>query len=179
MSDEELIDRCLRQDATAQKLLYERFASQMMAICVRYAGNPMEAQDMLQEGFMKVFEKLGQFRSDGPLGGWIRRIMVNEALIYLRRMKKHQFAEEIDDDRHDHPLENEVLGAMATDELLQLIAALPDGYRTVFNLFAVEGYSHKEISELLNITESTSKTQYHKARKQLRTLIEVLERRSE
>lgn len=175
MSDEELIDGCLRQDATAQKLLYDRFASQMMAICVRYAGNPMEAQDMLQEGFIKVFEKLGQFRSDGPLGGWIRRIMVNEALLYLRRMKKHQFTEEIDDDRHDQPLDNEVLDALATDELLKLIAALPDGYRTVFNLFAVEGYSHKEISEQLEISESTSKTQYHKARKHLRLLIEELE----
>lgn len=179
MSDEELIKRCLRQDSAAQKALYDRFASQMMALCLRYAGNPMEAQDMLQEGFIKVFEKLGQYRGAGPFGGWIRRVMVNESLIYIRKMKKHQFAEEIDDDRDDGVLEANVFDQLATQDILQLIAKLPEGYRTVFNLFAVEGFSHKEIAEMLEITESTSKTQFHKAKRQLRKQLEEIEKKSE
>jgi RNA polymerase sigma-70 factor (ECF subfamily) len=179
MSDEEMVKRCLRQDAEAQRALYDRFARQMMAVCMRYAGNPMEAQDMLQEGFIKVFEKLGQFRGEGVLAGWVRRIMVNEALIYLRKNKKHQFIDEINDDHEMGHEGVDALETLAVEALLALIAGLPSGYRTVFNLFAVEGYTHKEIAEMLDITESTSKTQFHKAKKQLREQLERIEERRE
>lgn len=151
----------------------------MMAVCMRYAGNPMEAQDMLQEGFIKVFEKLGQFRGDGPLGGWVRRVMVNEALIYLRKNQRHRNIDAINEESDDAPIEASVLDEMGAEELISLIAALPAGYRTVFNLYAVEGYSHKEIADQLGISESTSKTQFHKAKQQLRAQIEKLEERRE
>lgn len=176
MSEKELVNSCLKQDRTAQRVLYDRFANQMMALCVRYAGNQSEAQDMLQEGFIKVFEKLEQFRGDGPLGGWIRRVMVNEALIYLRKQKKHAYVDNIDDDVPIAGDFQDGLDVLATEDLLRLIAQLPDGYRTVFNLYAVEGYSHKEIAEQLGISENTSKTQFHKAKLHLRKQLEYLER---
>lgn len=179
MSDEELVRGCLRQDGVAQRTLFDRFAQPMMAVCMRYAGNPMEAQDMLQEGFVKVFEKLGQFRGDGPLGGWVRRIMVNEALIYLRKHQRHRNIDAIDEENDDAPVDASVLDSLGAEMLIKLIAALPAGYRTVFNLYAVEGYSHKEIAEQLGITESTSKTQFHKAKQQLRAQLEQLEERRE
>lgn len=179
MSDEELVSGCLRQDGVAQRALFDRFAQPMMAVCVRYAGNPMEAQDMLQEGFVKVFEKLGQYRGDGPLGGWIRRIMVNEALIYLRKHQRHRNIGAIDEENDDAPVDASVLDSLGAEMLINLIAALPAGYRTVFNLYAVEGYSHKEIAEQLGISENTSKTQYHKAKQQLRTQLEKMEERRE
>lgn len=176
MSEEALVKNCLRQDRTAQKALFDRYAEQMMALCVRYAGNPDEAQDMLQEGFIKVFEKLEQYRGDGPLGGWIRRVMVNESLLYLRRNKRHQYSEDIDDHYELEDGTPDALSDLRTSDLLRLIAGLPDGYRTVFNLYAVEGYGHKEIAEMLGISESTSKTQFHKAKLQLRRELEELER---
>ena len=179
MSDEELVKGCLRQDGVAQRALFDRFAQPMMAVCMRYAGNPMEAQDMLQEGFVKVFEKLGQFRGDGPLGGWVRRIMVNEALIYLRKHQRHRNIAAIDEENDDAPVDASVLDSLGAEMLIKLIAALPAGYRTVFNLYAVEGYSHKEIAEHLGITESTSKTQFHKAKQQLRMQLEKMEERRE
>lgn len=134
---------------------------------------------MLQEGFMKVFEKLGQFRGDGPLGGWVRRIMVNEALIYLRKNQRHRHTDAVDEENDDAPVEASVLADLGAEELIALIAGLPAGYRTVFNLYAVEGYSHKEIAEQLGISESTSKTQFHKAKQQLRAQVEKLEERRE
>lgn len=139
----------------------------------------MEAQDMLQEGFIKVFEKLGQYRGDGPFGGWVRRVMVNEALIYLRKTNKHRFSDTIDEDRDDASIDANVLSELAAEELIGLIARLPDGYRTVFNLYAVEGFSHKEIAKTLGVSENTSKTQLHKAKLQLRSMIEQLEHERE
>lgn len=176
MSEKELVNNCLKQDRTAQRVLYDRFAGQMMALCMRYAGNQSEAQDMLQEGFIKVFEKLGQFRGDGPLGGWIRRVMVNEALIYLRKQKKHAHVESIDDEVAIASDFQDGLSVLATEDIIGLIAKLPDGYRTVFNLYAVEGFSHKEIADQLSISENTSKTQFHKAKLHLRKQLEQLER---
>lgn len=176
MSEEALVKNCLRQDRKAQRALFDQFGEQMMALCMRYAGNKNEAQDMLQEGFVKVFEKLEQFRGDGPLGGWIRRVMVNEALLYIRRNKRHMHQEDIDSQYDLEDGQTDALSLLREADLLMLIAALPEGYRTVFNLYAVEGYSHKEIAEMLEITESTSKTQYHKAKLQLRKQLEELEK---
>ncbi len=175
MSDRELVDACRKGDRSAQKALYDRFSPRMMAICLRYGGNASTASDMMQEGFITVFEKLGQYSGDGALGGWIRRIMVNTSLLYLRREKKHFFHEDTDAQADFLEEDVSVYAKLATDQLLKLIAQLPDGYRTVFNLYAIEGYSHKEIAAQLGISESTSKTQFFKARKHLQMQISSLE----
>jgi len=175
MSEEELIDACKRNDRKAQRELYDRFSRQMMAVCIRYAGNTSNASDMMQEGFIRVFEKLEQYKGDGALGGWIRRVMVNSALLQIRREKKHSFNDEIDEETNAVSKSFDVFSEMAADEILQLVQNLPTGYRTVFNLFAIEGFSHKEIAEQLGISESTSKTQFHKAKIQLRIDLEALE----
>lgn len=172
MRDHELVEACKKKNRQAQKHLYERFAGQMMAVCMRYGGNRDTAEDMLQEGFITVFEKLWQYTGEGALGGWIRRVMVTTCLEYLRKNKKHQFTEDIEQQEGTSDLSAGVLSDMGFEELLKMISELPPGYRTVFNLFAVEGYSHKEIAELLGITESTSKTQFFKAKAQLRQQIE-------
>lgn len=179
MSEQELIDACVKNDRKAQRELYDRFSRQMMSVCLRYAGNPTDASDMMQEGFIRVFEKLEQYKGDGALGGWIRRVMVNSALLQIRKEKKHSFADEIDEETNVVNTSFDVFSKMAADEILQLVQNLPTGYRTVFNLFAIEGYSHKEIAELLRISESTSKTQFHKAKIQLRLDLEALEQSEE
>ncbi len=175
MSEQELIDACVKNDRKAQRELYDRFSRQMMAVCLRYAGNPTDASDMMQEGFIRVFEKLEQYKGDGALGGWIRRVMVNSALLQIRKEKKHSFTDEIDEETNVVSTSFDVFSKMAADEILQLVQNLPTGYRTVFNLFAIEGYSHKEIAEQLGISESTSKTQFHKAKIQLRLDLAALE----
>lgn len=175
MSDQELVKECMSGNRIAQKELFDTYSGQMMALCLRYAGNHSEASDMMQEGFIKVFEKLEQYKGKGPLGGWIRRVMVNSALIYIRREKKHSFHEDADEHVGLSDENFDVFAQMAANEILNLVAQLPDGYRTVFNLYAIEGYSHKEIAEQLEISESTSKTQFHKAKLQLRKDIAALE----
>ncbi|WP_306641288.1 RNA polymerase sigma factor [Sanyastnella coralliicola] len=175
MTERELVDACLANERSAQKELYDQFSGQMMAVCLRYAGNPNDAADMMQEGFIKVFEKLGQYKGDGALGAWIRRVMVNSALIHIRKEKRHAFQESIDEAYDLHITDFNVLSELAAKDILALIAQLPTGYRTVFNLYAIEGYSHKEIAEKLEISESTSKTQFHKAKIQLRNQLNALE----
>jgi RNA polymerase sigma-70 factor (ECF subfamily) len=175
MSEHELVEACLKNDRKAQKALYDQYSRQMMAICLRYAGNASAASDIMQEGFITVFEKLRQFKGEGALGGWIRRIMVNTALLYLRREKKFAFHEEPDDHHDAFAAEADVFDKLGTEALLKLIGALPDGYRTVFNLFAIEGFSHKEIADQLGISESTSKTQFFKAKKHLQERVAQLE----
>lgn len=164
--DKALIRDCLRNQAAAQKALYERFSSSMMGVCYRYARNRADAEDMLQEGFIRVFTHLSQYRSEGSLEGWIRRIMVTTAINFLNRNKHLQ-----------QQMEIEQAGAIAAGgqpddalhgrELLELMHRLPTGYRTVLNLYAVEGYSHKEIGQMLGIAESTSRSQYARARELL------------
>lgn len=175
MSDRELVDACRKGDRGAQKALYDRFSPRMMALCLRYGGDASTAADMMQEGFITVFEKLGQYSGEGALGGWIRRIMVNSALLYIRREKKHFYHEDTEEQADLIQEDVSVYAKLATDQLLELIAQLPDGYRTVFNLFAIEGYSHKEIAAKLGISESTSKTQFFKARKHLQAQVSSLE----
>lgn len=164
--DKALIRDCLGNQAAAQKALYERFCSTMMGVCYRYARNRADAEDMLQEGFIRVFTHLGQYRSEGSLEGWIRRIMVTTAINFLNRNKHlHQ---QIDIEQAG----TIASGGQADDslhgrELLELVHRLPTGYRTVLNLYAVEGYSHKEIGQMLGIAESTSRSQYARARELL------------
>lgn len=142
-----------------------------MSVCMRYAGNRDQAQDMLQDGFVKVFQKIDHFRGDGSLGGWITRTMVNTALDHIRRNKPYDHSLDLTEAEHLHQEDEQVLSAMTTDELMDLIQALPPGYRTVFNLFAIEGYPHKDIAGMLGISENTSKSQFMKARAYLRKLL--------
>lgn len=164
MTDEQLLEAILRQDAKAQRLLYERFARKMFGVCLRYTRNKEEAEDYLQDGFLKVFQKISSFKNEGSLEGWIRRVIVNTCLDHLRQQK--MLWSEMDE--ATEPAENaEVLDKLKAADLLELIRQLSPGFRTVFNLFAIEGYSHKEIGELLNISEGTSKSQFARARMHL------------
>lgn len=174
-SDKEIVSACLRGDAVAQRRLYDTFAPRMMGLCLRYSTSRDEAQDILQEGFIKVFEKLGQFEGKGALGGWIRMIIINTALINIRKNQKWAHTEDVDDMVDLSNSDHSVLESMAADELMELVRKLPTGYRAVFNLFAIEGYGHKEIAKELGVSESTSKTQFKKARSYLHKLIMELE----
>ncbi len=174
MSDEEIIKSCISGETRAQRLLFDKYSRRMMGICLRYAAGREEAEDMLQEGWIKVFKNLGSFRFEGSAEGWIKRIMVNTCLDSLRKTKKMFNQVEIEAVQEMLPVD---LGKNTPDiltekELLKMIHQLSPGYRTVFNLFAIEGYSHKEIGDMLSITESTSKSQYSRARVQLQKMFQ-------
>lgn len=171
MTDEQLVKGCVKGDPIAQKTLYQQFGRKMMSICMRYANNRDQAQDMLQDGFVKVFQKIDHYRGEGPLGGWMARTMVNTALDHIRRNKPYDHSLDLTEAEHLHQEDEQVLTSMSTDELMDLIQALPTGYRTVFNLFVIEGYAHKEIADMLGISENTSKSQFMKARAYLRKLL--------
>lgn len=162
-----IVNGCLREKLGAQKQLYEYFAPRMLGVCFRYTKNLHDAEDVLQEGFLKVFHNLHKYRSDGDLGGWVRKIMVNTALTYLKTSRRYQdemFFEE--QSLHQVNDENPAV-KIATKDLANLIRQLPIGYQTIFNLYAVEGFSHLEIAEMLGINEGTSRSQYARARKLL------------
>lgn len=150
-----------------QKILYERFAPKMLGVCLRYARDKEEAEDMLQEGFIKVFFKLGEFRGEGSFEGWIRRIMVNTAINYYLRLRKHFYQHDIKEIEEIVEDQHVAFDQLHVKDLLALVQALPTGYRTVFNLYEVEGYQHKEIAEMMKISVSTSKTQLLHARRLL------------
>jgi RNA polymerase sigma factor (sigma-70 family) len=165
MDYQKLVKDCLREKPAAQRQLYNHFAGTMLGICYRYTKSTADAEDVLQEGFIKVFKNLHQFKSEGELGGWIRRIMVTTAINYLKRNVRYQSELVFTDDHlhvvsaNDHP---EV--RMSAKELAELIRQLPPGYQTIFNLHAVEGFSHVEIGEMMGIHEGTSRSQYARAR---------------
>ncbi len=164
--EDQLIRACLKQDLPAQKLLYERFASTMLFVCLRYVQNRQEAEDLMIKGFTKVFKKLHQFKSEGSFQAWVRRIMVNECLGYLRSNKSMYLEVELEsaEMEPDYAL---LLQNLEVEDLMKMIEQLPPGYRTVFNLFALEGYSHHEIAQMLHISVSTSKSQLSRGRKLL------------
>jgi RNA polymerase sigma factor (sigma-70 family) len=172
MTEDALIKGCLSGSAQCQRLLYERYAGKMYAVCLRYARNASDAADMLQDGFLKVFTKLDQYGFQGSFEGWIRRIMVNTALrMYQRqRFDLERSGYEV---MPDHPVEPDAVANLTETELLDLVSRLPDGYRVVFNLVAIEGYSHAEVGDLLGIQESTSRSQLTKARRWLGEQIEL------
>jgi RNA polymerase sigma factor (sigma-70 family) len=161
--EDELIKGCLRHEPYAQKLLYDTYSSKMYAICYRYLKDSMEAEDVLVTSFAKVFEKIGQFKHEGSFEGWIRRIVVNEALTCLRRNRSMYLETELDQVDY-HPNYNNLNDHLEAEDLLQLVKELPSGYRVVFNMYAIDGYSHKEIAESLGISENTSKSQLSRAR---------------
>lgn len=172
MIEEELIKKCITGDRLAQEKLYNTYASRMKGICVRYARSAFEAEDIFQDGFLAVFTNLGKYKGTGSFDGWIRRIMIYTAIdtykkdLPLKQQVTYDSAPEVE------ALEISGLDLLNEQELIQMIQQLPEGYRIVFNLYVVEGFSHKEIAELLNISASTSKTQLFKAKKTLQALVE-------
>lgn len=171
MTEEQLVKACISGNASAQKEFYDLFAKKMMGVCLRYTNNYEEAQDVLQDGFIKVFNKLSKFVNKGSLEGWVRRIMVNTALDHYRKNKK--FKKDVEIDAVSFKLEKQeyIVESINAQDLLKIIQTIPEGYRVVFNLFAIEGYSHKEIAEQLGVTESTSKSQFSRAKKMLRKIL--------
>lgn len=161
---------CIREDRDCQLEVFQRYSGKMLSVCLRYARHQMEAEDILQDAFIKVFDNLEKFQHKGSFEGWIRRIVVNTALKNFQKssVKNERIGLE---DYEDQALEPEVISNMGEKEILKLISQLPDGYRHVFNLYVIEGYSHKEIGELLSIGESTSRSQLVKARKILKNQI--------
>lgn len=163
MEDHDLIKGCLQNDRVMQKMLYDKYAAKMYGIALRYAHDQEDAKDILQDGFIKVFQNLIKFKGTGAFEGWLRRIFVNTAIEHYRK-KSNTY--EINDTHEDQVTDDSItaLDKIAATDILNMIKALPNGYRAVFNLFAIEGYSHKEIAEMLNISEGTSKSQYARAK---------------
>lgn len=173
-SDTELLQGCKNNDRKYQELLYRKYAKKMYGICLSYAADRSMAQDILQDGFIKVFKKIETFREQGSLEGWIRRIITNTALDYMRQ-KTRNF-DYIDENKEveEEQLDNSIMEKINSDGIFRIIQQLPHGARTVFNLYAVEGYSHKEIADKLEITEGTSKSQFKRARSLLKELLRDL-----
>lgn len=171
MTERELIEGCINNKQDAQKQLFNLFAGKMMSVCLRYANNEVLAQDILQEGFIRVFKTIHQFRFEGSFEGWLRRVFATVAIRQVSRQKI--FLTDADmSNSNDHSAEAEVLSKISADEIHALIRSLPDGYRTIFNLNVIEGYSHEEIAKMLNIQPTTSRGQLLKARKHLQSMIE-------
>ena len=162
-NDDDLIEGCLLGNPVMQRKLYDKHAPKMYGICLRYAANSEDAKDILQDGFVKVFVNLGKFMATGSFEGWMRRIFVNTAIEHYR--KKNQLYAISENQEENIPnQEVSALDELEAEDIIRLISELPNGYRTVFNLFAVEGYSHKEIATMMNISEGTSKSQYARAK---------------
>ncbi|MBI1306148.1 MAG: sigma-70 family RNA polymerase sigma factor [Bacteroidetes bacterium] len=171
MSEEELIEGCIREDRDCQGKLYNKYANKMFAVCLRYSNTREEAEDVLQDAFIKIFDKISYFRGEGSFEGWMRRIMVNTAL--RSRDKRALKFEPGDIEDVDEPSTlPTIIGSMGVKEIMNLIGQMPEGYKLVFQLCAVEGYNHKEIGNMLGINESTSRSQYARARKYLINLLE-------
>lgn len=164
-----LVEKCQRFDANAQKAIYNRYAAVMLGICRRYIKDDMEAENILSEGFYKAFTKIKQYKFEGSFEGWLKRIMVNESLMYLR--KQNNFNVSLEQSNLQISAHNQTDDNINSNSILELLHYLPTGYRTIFNLYAIEGYKHKEIAEQLGISINTSKSQLIKARKRLQQLI--------
>jgi RNA polymerase sigma factor (sigma-70 family) len=164
MDEKQLLKDCLKGDEIAQKHFYEQYAPKMFGVCLRYAKDKSTAEDYLQEAFVKVFTKLKSYRSEGSLEGWIRRVVVNCCLEQLRKSDILKYSVELNYAHQITDADANISEQIHATQLLEHIRSLPPGFRTVFNLFAIEGYSHKEIAKLLQISEGTSKSQYARAR---------------
>jgi RNA polymerase sigma factor (sigma-70 family) len=170
ITESDLINGCIEGNRRMQEELYNRFSGRMYAVCLRYAGNGEEAQDILQDGFIKVYKKLDSFRGEGSFEGWVRRIFVNTAIEHFRRKKYLSPVTE----KEENTIEGKytsVLDEMAAKDIMALVQELSPGYRTVFNMYVVEGYSHKEIATMLGISEGTSKSQLSRAKVILQDMV--------
>ncbi len=172
MEEIALIKQCIEGNPKAQKALFDMFAPKMYSVCLRYVKDKMRAEDVLQDALVKVYSKLPEYKFEGVFEGWIRRIVVNTCLDQLRKDKK--LLKEIQVEEVSYRIEQHefIAEKLMADDLMKLVQSMPDGYRVVFNMFAIEGYSHQEIATALGITESTSKSQYLRARAYLKDRIE-------
>lgn len=171
MSEEQLLQGCLENNSAAQEELYHTYGPKMLGVCFRYAKTKEDAEDMMQEGFIKVFSQIHQFRSEGSLEGWIRRIIVHTCINNLKKNKKFSNNIDITHAQFLHNREDLIPSIIQAKQVVDCIRLLPIGYRTVLNLFAIEGFSHKEIATLLDIEESTSRSQYTRAKALLEDLL--------
>jgi len=170
-ADRDLILGCLERDPKAQEALYRRFAPTMYGVCLRYARNHMEAEDILQEGFIKIFTHLESYRFEGSFEGWIRKTFINTAINFYKRKSKELVDYNLEKVEMASYISEDVIDAISANELLGLIQNLPRGYRMVFNLNVIEGYTHKEIGKMLSVSESTSKSQLSRAKAVLKNMI--------
>ncbi len=171
MTEELMLHGCLNNVSSAQEALYHRFSPRMLGVCYRFARNREDAEDMLQEGFIKVFMQIHQFRNQGAIEGWIRRIIVHTCINILKKNKK--FTDSVDL-IHAHAMflnENNIPSILEAKQVVESVRKLPMGYKTVLNLYAIEGFSHKEIADLLDIEESTSRSQYTRAKAMLEDIL--------
>lgn len=178
--EKDIIAGCQKGEAWARRELYEKFSPSMLSLCVRYMGDAEAAKDVLQDGFVKVFTRFHTYQAKGPLGGWIRKIFVNMALEHLVRNKKMLQAVSVDEyvvavETYEHF----TLEKISAEDLIECISELPARCRTVFNMHAIEGYSHAEISEKLGIQEASSRVQFARARKQLQEMVYDLMRKND
>jgi len=171
MKEDELIKLGLQGDRKALEEIYNRFAPKMRGLCFRYVRTVFEVDDVLQEGFIKVFSKLASFSGEGSFEGWIRKIVVNTAINYYHSNQNFSKTMPFEDVRENEVTPVYLLEDLSVEDLYKIINQLPTGYRFIFNMFAIDGYSHKEIAESLNITESTSRSQYSRARKHLMNIL--------
>jgi RNA polymerase sigma-70 factor (ECF subfamily) len=171
-TDQQIIQGCMKADRKFQELLYKKFSAKMYAVCLRYAGEVNSAQDVLQDGFVKVFTNIEKFRGEGSFEGWVRRIFVNTSLEFIRKKSNLYIAQEPDANKMRDFDENGLQKLMKED-ILEMIQSLSTGYRTIFNLYIVEGFSHKEIAEMLNVSEGTSKSQLARERYILKERLET------
>ncbi len=171
MTEELMLAGCLTNNAASQEALYNRFSPRMLGVCYRFAKNREDAEDMLQEGFIKVYSQIHQYRGEGALEGWIRRIMVHTCINVLKKNKKFSDSLDIAFANGVGIREESIPSIMQAKEVVECIRLLPVGYRTVLNLYAIEGYSHKEIGDVLDIEESTSRSQYTRAKVMLEDIL--------
>lgn len=171
MTEEYIIAGCLHNDPSAQRELYNRFSPKMLAVCFRFAQGREDAEDMLQEGFIKVFTQIHTFQNKGAFEGWIRRIIVHTCINFLKKNKKFNDSVDLGQADYLHIKEETIPSIMQAKQVSECIRLLPIGYRTVLNLYAIEGYSHREIATMLDIEESTSRSQYTRAKAMLENIL--------
>src|ERR1041385_7679824 len=171
MTEEAILKGCLQSDPAAQRELYNRYSPKMLSVCYRFAHNREDAEDMLQEGFIKIFSQMHTFGNRGAFEGWIRRIMVHTCINILKKNKKFNESVDIIHATAVQVREESVPSIVQAKQIVECIRMLPFGYRTVLNLYAIEGYSHKEIAEMLEIEESTSRSQYTRAKTMLESIL--------
>ena len=175
MDEQSIIAGCKRGESAARKELYELYAPVMLSVCARYVNDRETARDLLQDGFIKVFTKIDTYSATGPFGAWVRRVFVTTALEHLRKYDTLRSGVRMDDcEGQVEDKDASILDRLSADDLLGCISRLPNGYRTVFNLYAIEGYSHKEIAAMLHIQEASSRSQFIRARKTLQEIVQSL-----
>lgn len=175
MTEAELINGCKKNDALCQRLLFEQYSARLMALCLRYACDRPEAEDMLQESFIRIYSYIRQYKAEGSFEGWIKKIVIHCAIRYAKK-RRSKLTEPAENAIQQIPGQDFIIPNLTETELLKLISILPDGYRLVFNLYAIEGYSHDEIAEMLGIAATTSRSQLLKARRVLQEQILLMQK---